>query len=127
MASFNYEEWNEKYHNKKFIDLSMYFSPEQKELLKKFDIILEEKLYTEFEFDVIDEKLILFYKDEEEMDEEELKECEELGNKLGSFVPKGAGVMVDDYGKKIVNKFGKDILREVAKLNFKNTEKILNN
>lgn len=78
MADFNYEEWNEKYHNKKFIDLFMYFSSEQKELLKKFDIILEEKLYTEFEFDVIDEKLILFYKDEEEIDEEELKECEKL-------------------------------------------------
>ena len=56
-----------------------------------------------------------------------LKECEEMGNKLGSFVPKGAGVMVDEYGKKIVNKYGKDILKEVAKLNFKNTEKILNN
>ena len=56
-----------------------------------------------------------------------LKECEEMGNKLGSFVPKGAGVMVDDYGKKVVNKYGKNILREVAKLNFKNTEKILNN
>ena len=55
-----------------------------------------------------------------------LKECEEMGNKLGSFVPKGASVMVDEYGKKIVDKFGKDILREVAKLNFKNTEKILN-
>lgn len=78
MASFNYEEWNEKYHNEKFIDLFMYFSPEQKELLKKFDITFEEKLYTEFEFDVIDEKVILFYKNEEEMDEEELKKCEEL-------------------------------------------------
>lgn len=55
-----------------------------------------------------------------------LKECEELSNRFGSFVPKGAGVIVDEYGKKIVNKFGKDILREVAKLNFKNTEKILN-
>ena len=55
-----------------------------------------------------------------------LKECEEMGNKLGSFVPKGAGTMVDNYGKKIVEKYGKDILREVAKLNFKNTEKILN-
>lgn len=78
MGSFNYEQWNEKYHNKKFIELFKYFSPKQKELLKKFDITLEEKLYTEFEFDVIDEKLILFYKNEEEMDEEELKECEEL-------------------------------------------------
>lgn len=75
-----YNNWNEKYHNKKFIDLFMYFSPEQKEVLKKFDIALEEKLYTEFEFDVIDGKLILFYKNEEEMDEEELKECKELPN-----------------------------------------------
>ena len=56
-----------------------------------------------------------------------LKECEELSNKLGSFVPKGAGVIVDEYGKKVVAKYGKDILKEVAKLNFKNTEKILNN
>ena len=55
-----------------------------------------------------------------------LKECEEMGNKLGSFVPKGAGVMVDEFGKKIVSKFGKDILKDVAQLNFKNTEKILN-
>ena len=75
-----YNNWNEKYHNKKFIDLFMYFSPEQKEALKNFDITLEEKLYTEFEFDVIDGKLILFYKNEDEMNEEELKECKELPN-----------------------------------------------
>lgn len=75
-----YNNWNEKYHNKKFIDLFMYFSPKQKETLKKFDITLEEKLYTEFEFDVIDGKLILFYKNEDEMNEEELKECKELPN-----------------------------------------------
>ena len=56
-----------------------------------------------------------------------LKECEDLGNKLGSFVPKGASTMVDDFGKKIVNKYGKEKLREIAKLNFKNTEKILEN
>lgn len=80
MGNFSYEEWNEKYHNVKFIDLFMYFSTEQKDLLKKFGIILEEKLYTEFEFDVIYEKLILFYKNEEEMDEYELNECEELPN-----------------------------------------------
>ena len=55
-----------------------------------------------------------------------LKECEEMGNKLGSFVPKGASTMVDEYGKKIVSKFGENKLREIAKLNFKNTEKILN-
>ena len=53
----------------------MYFSPEEKELLKKFEIVLEDKLYTQFEFDVINEKLVLFYKDEDEDDmAEEIKE-----------------------------------------------------
>ena len=56
-----------------------------------------------------------------------LKECEDMGNKLGAFIPKGAGTMVDEFGKKIINKYGKDKLNEIAKLNFKNTEKILNN
>ena len=55
-----------------------------------------------------------------------LKETENMGNELGSFVPKGAGVMVDEFGKKIVSKFGKDKLYDIAKINFKNTEKILN-
>ena len=78
MENSDYEKWNDKYHNVKFIDLFMYFTPEEKELLKRFDIVLEDKLYTEYEFDVIDEKLILYYKNEEEMEEDELKECKEL-------------------------------------------------
>ena len=56
-----------------------------------------------------------------------LKETEKMGEELGSFIPKGAGTLVDEYGIKIVNKYGKQKLREIAKLNFKNTEKILNN
>ena len=55
-----------------------------------------------------------------------LKEIEKMGNSLGSFIPKGASTLVDDYGKKIVKNFGKEKLRSIAKLNFKNTEKILN-
>lgn len=56
-----------------------------------------------------------------------LKEIEKMGKELGSFIPKGASNLVDEYGIKIVNKYGKNKLREIAKLNFKNTEKILNN
>jgi len=78
MGSFDYEQWSEKYHNVKRIDLFMYFNDEEKEILNKFDITLEDKLYTENEFDVIDEKLILYYKNEAEMSEEELEECIEL-------------------------------------------------
>lgn len=54
-----------------------------------------------------------------------LKEMEKLSNMVDSFIPKGASTLVDDFGKKIVSKYGKDKLNEIAKLNFKNTEKIL--
>ena len=56
-----------------------------------------------------------------------LKEIEQMGNELGAFIPKGASEMVDEFGKKIVSKYGKDKLYSIAKLNFKNTEKILEN
>ena len=55
-----------------------------------------------------------------------IKEMEKISNVLGSTIPKGAGIKVDEFGKEIVKKHGRDILRKVAKLNFKNTEKILN-
>lgn len=54
-----------------------------------------------------------------------LAEMKQLGDVLGSPVPKGAGSAVDEYAKKIVDTFGKDKLKEVVKLNFKNTEKLI--
>ena len=39
-------------------------------------------------------------------------------------LPKGASNLVDECGKKIVKEYGFDKLKEIAKLNFKNTEKI---
>ena len=56
-----------------------------------------------------------------------IKEMEKISKCLGKTIPKGAGVQVDEFGKELVNKHGKDILRKIAKLNFKNTNKILNN
>lgn len=55
-----------------------------------------------------------------------LKEMDKLSNELGITLPKGANPLVDEVGKKIVAKYGKDKLNKVAKLNFKNTDKILN-
>lgn len=55
-----------------------------------------------------------------------LKEFDKLGEKVGMFLLKGASDKVDEMGKKIVEKYGKDKLNEIAKLNFKNTEKIIN-
>ncbi len=54
-----------------------------------------------------------------------IKEFDKLGKSLDMFLPKGASTLVDEAGKKIVEKYGKDKLREIAKYNFKNTEKIL--
>jgi len=55
-----------------------------------------------------------------------LKEYGKLSNELGILLPKGAGPQVDEVGKLIVQKFGKEKLEKIAKLSFKNTEKILN-
>lgn len=55
-----------------------------------------------------------------------IKEMDKLSNNLGINLPKGANPLVDAVGKKIVATYGKDKLKTIAKLNFKNTEKILN-
>ncbi len=56
-----------------------------------------------------------------------LNEMDKLSKSIDKVLPLGASTVVDEAGKDIVNKYGKDKLNEVAKLNFKNTEKILNN
>ena len=56
-----------------------------------------------------------------------LQEMDKLSNKYGVNILKGASDKVDEVGKKIVAKYGKAELNKIAKINFKNTEKILNN
>ena len=56
-----------------------------------------------------------------------LTEFDKLGASIGVFLPKGAGPKVDEIGLQIVQKYGFEKLTEMAKLNFKNTEKIKNN
>ena len=55
-----------------------------------------------------------------------LREFNKLSKEVNMALPKGANPLVDEAGKKIVATYGKDKLSEIAKLNFKNTEKILN-
>lgn len=54
-----------------------------------------------------------------------LKEFDKLSDSLHVPLPKGAGEQVDKIGEEIVSKYGEDKLKEIAKLNFKNTERIL--
>lgn len=54
-----------------------------------------------------------------------LKEFDKLSDSIHIPLVKGAGREVDKVGEEIVEKFGEDKLKEIAKLNFKNTERIL--
>lgn len=56
-----------------------------------------------------------------------IKEFDKLSKDVGFELPKGASNAVDEVGKKIVNKYGFDKLKEISKLNFKNTDKIKEN
>ena len=56
-----------------------------------------------------------------------LNEMDKLSKSIDKVLPLGASTVVDEAGKDIVNKYGKDKLYDIAKINFKNTEKILNN
>ena len=53
-----------------------------------------------------------------------LKEMSKLSKELGMDLPKGAGDTVDHVGALIVKKYGWNKLNSIAKLNFKNTDKI---
>ena len=54
-----------------------------------------------------------------------LKEMKKLNERFNMIIPLGAGTQVDEVGVKIVKQYGQDILKDIAKLNFKNTEKII--
>lgn len=54
-----------------------------------------------------------------------LKEFDKISDSLHIPLPKGAGKEVDEIGKEVVETYGKDKLKEIAKINFKNTERIL--
>ena len=53
-----------------------------------------------------------------------LKEFHKLEEKFHMTLPKGASNLVDETALKIIEEHGFDALKEVAKMNFKNTEKI---
>ena len=53
-----------------------------------------------------------------------IKEMKKLSERFNIEMPLGASNLVDEVGATLVTKYGKDILKQIAKLSFKNTEKI---
>ncbi len=54
-----------------------------------------------------------------------LKEFDKICDSIHIPLPKGAGKDVDTIGEEVVEKYGRDKLKEIAKENFKNTDRIL--
>ena len=54
-----------------------------------------------------------------------LSQMNKLSKEVGFTLPKGAGPLVDDAAKKIVNMYGIDKLKSIAKLNFNNYKKLI--
>ena len=54
-----------------------------------------------------------------------LKEFDKLSDSIHIPLPKGAGKDVDEIGEEVVEKYGEEKLQEIAKVNFKNTDRIL--
>lgn len=54
-----------------------------------------------------------------------IKEFDKMCDELHIPLPKGAGPQVDEAGKEVVETYGKEKLEDVAKLNFRNTQRIL--
>lgn len=50
---------------------------------------------------------------------------EKLGSDLGTNLPKGASSLTIETGKKLVKKYGEDVLRKIGKLHFKTLDSIL--
>lgn len=73
----DFEEWNKRYRNKEVIHIKSHLDSNDLEILNKLGITIEDKMYTCYEFDVIDGDLILYYLDDE-MTEEEKNESKPL-------------------------------------------------
>ena len=74
-------EWQNRYYNKGIVDLSKHFNEENIQTLKKLGFEIQNKKYTEYEFEVIKGEVYLYYKDEtfSEEDLELTKSLEEKG------------------------------------------------
>ncbi len=53
-----------------------------------------------------------------------LKELKKTGDKIGTVLPKGAGIEVEEKAQDLVKKHGEGILGSIAKVHFKTTQKL---
>ena len=72
----SYEEWEDRYYNKKIINVMDFFKKYQ-DILKKLEIDIKEGEYTYHEYELLKMDILWYYQDEE--DNEYTKSIEEKG------------------------------------------------
>ncbi|MBQ7411190.1 MAG: hypothetical protein IJW20_07410 [Clostridia bacterium] len=82
--------WEKKYYTKKIVDFSKYLNQQDLDILKKFGIEIKDQIYTEYEFDLVDEVIFLYYR--------------EPGEKNEKYNIEDIGVSQDEYDR-ILEKF----------------------
>ena len=77
----NSEGWREMYMNKEIVDLKKYFTNEEFDLFRKLGIEIKDKIYTEYEIELINNSLYDYYYSEDMSEDEknQVKSLEETG------------------------------------------------
>ena len=77
----NSEGWREMYKNKEIVDLKKYFTNEEFDLFRKLGIEIKDKIYTEYEIELINNSLYDYYYSEDMSEDEksQVKSLEETG------------------------------------------------
>lgn len=77
----NSEGWREMYMNKEIVDLKKYFNNEEFDLFRKLGIEIKNKIYTEYEIELINNSLYDYYYSEDMSEDEksQVKSLEETG------------------------------------------------
>lgn len=58
------ERYRRRYLKEPRINIMKYLDEKTKEIFDKLEVIIEDRLYTEYEYDLIDEKVLEYYVDE---------------------------------------------------------------
>ena len=109
---FNFKKWSEKYHNKEVVELKKYFTIENFNTISKLGIKIKDKIYTQYEFEVLSMDILAFYIDDD-MTAEEIEFTKDL---------KETGVSKEEYDNLL------EKIEEINKLyNFKKNRGIVEN
>lgn len=73
MEKLEYEKWRQRYFNKELVDFNKYLDKEDIQILEKLGIEIENRMYTEYDFDMIEQNLLKYYKNIEKLQNNDQK------------------------------------------------------